>query len=540
MQSLFKKNKEVELPSKLTTLLNSAKEGDAVAQSKLGMIYYWDYADYNIIRDEKKAVTFWKMSADQGEIYGCFFYALSLTLGIGGVKQDSELIQKYADQAKTGGLLTKFQKRAGNDCMTHQYFLALCYAHGIMVNKSYMDAEKLLIKATKKNFEWAYVELGIIYESFMEREVIYGTRCEWRNQSKRQYKKAIKKNNAVAKFRLGKIYEESKLKFAYYPSLFELKDVIKLYTESAKQGYVDAQYELGCLYGGWNYSWTSVAVDLEKSFFWFTCAMQQGSAKGACAVGMMHEKGLYVAKSFNLAKKCYLQAVEKGYEEAYSLLGHLFKRVNSAQAMKYFNQASDATSHKQSNDSEDTPKLIYQALQTRIKKADHVICQMQREVNRNELLPSQIPSLEIVELIMQYGNLFSFHYYLVILNSYSNKRHLKRAMNVRDNIHRLRIGCNTTPIHERATAKQCLARRDYLWHHQIKKGKLKDEPCERHPILDWLNGTQGTDEWRVEQDHNGKIVDQFFFLLKNLYATAPLAVEPYCFTRALSPPPAPS
>ncbi len=206
--------------------------------------------------------------------------------------------------------------------------------------------------------------------------------------------------------------------------------------------------------------------------------------------------------------------------------------------MKYFRQAPSNNISPYRGCTEDTSTIICQALETRVKKTDSVICHMQRKANNNTLLPSQIPSLAIVELIMNYGNLFTFHYYLAILNKYSEKRHLKRATNIRNDIHT--INYSSISPRNRATVELCFERRRFLWHEQIKRGKLKGERCQRYPILNWLTGEQGTDDWRVEQDCHGNVVDQFLFLLKNLYATAPLAIEPHGFTRALPAPPTPS
>ncbi|MCP4472963.1 MAG: sel1 repeat family protein [Gammaproteobacteria bacterium] len=182
------KKRDTPMPSKLAILHESAEKNDTTAQIKLGILYYWDYTHYGAIRDEKKAVKFWHLAAEQDNIHGCFFYAFSLSLGIGGIKKDSKLIQKYADQAKTGGLLEDFYQQASSGCMMNQYFLSLCYTYGIMVEKSFNHSKKWLGKAIEKGCEWAYVDLGMIYEDHMENAHTGNEKDDWRYEAKCIYR----------------------------------------------------------------------------------------------------------------------------------------------------------------------------------------------------------------------------------------------------------------------------------------------------------------------------------------------------------------
>jgi TPR repeat protein len=78
----------------------AAEQGDAVAQCRLGCMYYEGSDDYP--RDEKKAVYWYRMAADQGLAYAQFSLGCLYEMGQGVPKDVAKAVELYRMVAEKG------------------------------------------------------------------------------------------------------------------------------------------------------------------------------------------------------------------------------------------------------------------------------------------------------------------------------------------------------------------------------------------------------------------------------------------------------
>ena len=94
------------------------------------------------------------------------------------------------------------------------------------------------------------------------------------------------------------------------------------------QGYVTAQFNLGCCYR----DGTGVEQDAERAFELFQQAADAGDEDAECSLGVAYERGEGVAQSDELAKQWYAKAATAGHKLAKSNLAVLHARSTRAQS----------------------------------------------------------------------------------------------------------------------------------------------------------------------------------------------------------------
>ncbi|MGI9463633.1 MAG: tetratricopeptide repeat protein [Aestuariivirgaceae bacterium] len=116
---------------------------------------------------------------------------------------------------------------------------------------------------------------------------------------------------------------------------------LKLYTEAAEAGNVDAQLLLGFL----NFSGDGVAQDYATALKWFLRAAAQGDARSQAQLGVMYENGKGVPQDYGTAATWFGKAADQGYGLAQNSLGLMYAigqgvKRDYTQAHKWLNLAA--------------------------------------------------------------------------------------------------------------------------------------------------------------------------------------------------------
>lgn len=99
-------------------------------------------------------------------------------------------------------------------------------------------------------------------------------------------------------------------------------EAVRWFTEAAKQGHAEAQYELGSVYdrkGG------GVGQDHAEAVHWFTEAAKQGHAEAQYQLGNAYMYGDVMEQSDTKAMIWWTQAAIKGHVQAQTKLGRLYE-----------------------------------------------------------------------------------------------------------------------------------------------------------------------------------------------------------------------
>ena len=101
----------------------------------------------------------------------------------------------------------------------------------------------------------------------------------------------------------------------------------QFHRKAAEQGYTEAQYNLGVMYG----SSQGVEQDYAEAVRWYRKSAVQGYAGAQYNLGVMYENGLGVAKDYIEAHKWWDLAAAAGITEADKYRSIVAERMTSAQ-----------------------------------------------------------------------------------------------------------------------------------------------------------------------------------------------------------------
>lgn len=121
-----------------------AEEGNAEAQSKLGVLYA---SGIGMPKDRKEAAKWYARSAEQGYPLGQWNLAFMYLRGDGGLKEDPEKAREL------------FQKAADKGLAAAQYDLGMMYLYGVAVPQSSDEAEKWLRRSAGQGYREAQKKL---------------------------------------------------------------------------------------------------------------------------------------------------------------------------------------------------------------------------------------------------------------------------------------------------------------------------------------------------------------------------------------------
>ena len=151
-------------------LFVKARQGDAVAQNRLGICYY---AGEGIEQDYVEAVKWFQKSAEQGDKWGQYHLAIHYANG-NGIEQNYEEAVKW------------YQKAAEQGYCNAQNRLGVCYYNGDGIEQNYEEAVKWFQKSAEQGNCNAQYNLGNCYYNGQGVEQNYEEAVKWLRKSANQ------------------------------------------------------------------------------------------------------------------------------------------------------------------------------------------------------------------------------------------------------------------------------------------------------------------------------------------------------------------
>jgi len=147
-----------------------------------------------------------------------------------------------------------------------------------------------------------------------------------------------------AKAEAGNAMQQSLLGVMYYVGQGVERDHEKArhwFTKSAEQGYSDAQFNLGVMYGD---SVDATEEDMKMAAHWFSKSAEQGDPNAQCRLGLMYDSGEGVPEDDEKAVYWFTKSAEQGDSIAQFRLGLMYDmgegvEQDYVQAHKWWNIA---------------------------------------------------------------------------------------------------------------------------------------------------------------------------------------------------------
>lgn len=205
--------------------------------------------------------------------------------------------------------------------------LGLCYRWG--TGGEFIDIDKALYwfeKAAALGHEKA----RSVIEQFdspedkmiLENSAISGAEgfgTKWYNSKKMvdEYYRLAKEGDVEAQYELGRQLTPG---IAYGAFKRNAKEAAKYYEMAAKQGMIDAMYNLANLYEDGDIQFDK---DLEKAFYWRKKCADEGDEEACYMVGKMYYNGKGTEVDKEKGKEYMMKAAEEGFEKAEDFLDDL-------------------------------------------------------------------------------------------------------------------------------------------------------------------------------------------------------------------------
>jgi hypothetical protein len=312
----------------LKWFLSAAKQGHAMAQHQLGLIYAWGP---DALRNSDDAILWLRKATEQG--------ITNALIPLG------QVLNLYKDDVS--GMIHCFEQAIARGNAAGYHALGMCYEYGDRVERNKIKAFNLYRKAALLDFTPAQVSLGTLLNYWAETEPKPGRPME----GIRWLRRAAELGDAYGQYTLGKLYE----RWQGIPP--DLKRAAKLYRKAAERGELYAQMAIGRMYldgrgvpqdfpsalkwfriianlrlgsifdsvireayyflGNMFLHGQGVALDYSAAFLYFSKAARGGSHSDALTnLGIMYFDGKGVPKDYIKAKRYLLRSrsnVAKGW-----------------------------------------------------------------------------------------------------------------------------------------------------------------------------------------------------------------------------------
>lgn len=265
-------------------LFVKARQGDAVAQNRLGI--YYDTGE-GIEKDYVEAVKWFQKSAEQGYKWGQYYLAIHYANGNGVEQNYEEAVKWYRKAAEQGNVLA--QNSLGNYCYR--------------IEQNYTEAVKWYRKAAEQGYSWGQYNLGACYYSGKGIQQNYEEAVKW-------YQKAAEQENSDAQNRLGVCYYNGNGVEQNY------EEAVKWFQKSAELGYSWGQYNLGNCY----YSGKGIQQNYEEAVKWYQKAAEQGNCKAQNNLGNCYYNGQGIEQNYEEAVKWLRKSANQGNKDALAFL----------------------------------------------------------------------------------------------------------------------------------------------------------------------------------------------------------------------------
>jgi TPR repeat protein len=299
-ESRKQESSEPTVPALPTTdeverILNLAKQGNADAQNRLGLIYY---NGEGVAKNYEEAAYWFRQAAEKGHA--------SAQVDLGNMYCDGLGVTQDYVQA-----VSCFKKAAEQGFPMAQNDLGTMYRDGLGVAQNYEEALKWLRKAAELGEPLAQYNLGSMYENGDGVAKDYEEAIKW-------YRKAAEQGLPIAQNNLGAMYYNGT------GIAHDYVQAVSWFKKAAEQGFPMAQYNLGWMYDrGYG-----VAQDYTEAIKWYRKAADQNCGTAQLILGEMYWWGRGVVQDADEALKWFRLAAENGEAEAETAIARIEANKN--------------------------------------------------------------------------------------------------------------------------------------------------------------------------------------------------------------------
>ena len=137
------------------------------------------------------------------------------------------------------------------------------------------------------------------------------------------YELKAKQGDVNAQFNLALLYHQGS-------GTYDHRNAIYWYVKAAQQGHVQAQYKLGSLYHNLRYA-EEVPQDSNRAVFWLTKAAEQGYVHAQYKLGHIYEYGDVASQDYKQAFFWYTKAAEQNHHFAIEDRGNMLAKMSQSQ-----------------------------------------------------------------------------------------------------------------------------------------------------------------------------------------------------------------
>ena len=293
----------------------AAEQNVVLAQFNLGLMYY---NGEGIPHDYIEAANWYRRAAEQGHADAQLNLGAMYRKGEGIPRDDDEAATWYRRAAEQGNAAAQFnlghmhskgegvprdsgeaatwyRRAAEQGVAAAQFNLGFMYGNGEGVPQDDSEAERWYRRAAEQGNVKAQFNLGVMYDSGEGVPQDYVEAAKW-------YRRAAEQGDAGAQFNLG---------FSYRNGEGVPQDYIeaaKWYRRAAEQGDASAQFNLGLMYRNGE----GVPRDDVEAARWYRHAAEQGNASAQFNLGLMYRNGEGVPRDDVEAARWYRRAAEQG------------------------------------------------------------------------------------------------------------------------------------------------------------------------------------------------------------------------------------
>jgi uncharacterized protein len=350
--------------SKFDGYLESAKQGDAKSQFKVGSGYW---LGSGVPQNYQESFKWFKKSAEQGNSTAQINVAIMYEEGI-GVQQDYQSSIKWYKRSMDRSWHEK-------DYGSAQYRLGNIFFYGRGVNQDYEEAKNWYMKSSDQGFSDAQYRLGFMFYEGLGVKQDYLKSLDFFEKAAKD--RSLKTSNSYERLNLGWMMNEGswvtkitgkKVESGNPGSMFYLglmyytgrgvekndDEARKWWEKSIKlghkdsytylksmgnkqsigvEGYADAesQYNLAQSFRLGN----GVPQDFDEAIKWYLMSAEQGLSKSQYALGQMYHVGQGVSQDSSKAFEWYSKSAKQGYADAELSLAYMnYKGEGSSQNYK--------------------------------------------------------------------------------------------------------------------------------------------------------------------------------------------------------------
>ncbi len=301
---------------KLDDLRKRAESGQARDMYLMGVTYATGVPAAGQLKDEEKALEWFRKAAAHGQEDALFEMALR-HLHAAGVKKDVKTAKDLLSKASE-----KNHLRA-------QILLAELYMDG--EEPEFQKAANLLRRANQMNASPKILYL-LAQCCLQQYEAIDATEKE----GDTLMLKAAMGGWPDAQFTRGLMCEFDRIPNA------GAKEAAEWYVKAASQGHAEAQYRLGLLYQNGN----GVKADDEMAVRYYLAAAEGGNAEAQYELGLRYASGIGIYKDDHSSVKWLKKATAQNHPEAMNNLACLYLNgrnvpMDKAQAITFFQKAAE-------------------------------------------------------------------------------------------------------------------------------------------------------------------------------------------------------